>query len=241
MNQLQPMPEAWRRALAVAAHPDDLEYGTAAAVARWTDDGREVAYLLASRGEAGIAGMPPEVCGPVRVREQIAAAAVVGVDTVEFLDHPDGTIEYGVALRRDITAAIRRHRPELVITVNHREVFPGGFLNMADHRNVGAATLDAVRDAANEWVFREQVDAGLPPWAGVRWVAVTGSPQPTHALDVSSSLSRGIASLQAHKAYLAGLGDHPMADPASWLTSAAERAGALFDNRPASAFEVFSF
>src|SRR5690606_23695924 len=95
---LDPLPADWSRALAVVAHPDDLEYGAAAAVADWTDGGREVVYLLASRGEAGIDTLPPEECAPVREREQRASAAVVGVRTVEFLDHRDGVIEYGIGL-----------------------------------------------------------------------------------------------------------------------------------------------
>jgi LmbE family N-acetylglucosaminyl deacetylase len=97
------------RVLAVVAHPDDLEYGAAAAVARWTSTGHEVVYLLATRGEAGIDSIPPEECGPLRVAEQQASAKVVGVDVVEFLEHPDGVIVYGPELRRDIAAAIRRH------------------------------------------------------------------------------------------------------------------------------------
>src|SRR4051812_18916265 len=104
------MPEDWQRALAIVAHPDDLEYGASSAIARWTAQGRSVTYLLASRGEAGIDSIPPEESGPLRAGEQIAAAAEVGVDVVEFLDHPDGVIEYGVPLRRDLAAAIRRHR-----------------------------------------------------------------------------------------------------------------------------------
>jgi len=241
MVDLQSMPEDWQRAVAVGAHPDDLEYGAASAVARWTHEGRRVSYLLASRGEAGIAGLPPRECGPTREREQRAAAATVGVDAVEFLDYPDGVIEYGVSLRRDIVAEIRRRRPELVISVNHRETFLGGFQNTADHRNVGLATLDAVRDAANEWVFREQIDAGLSAWGGVRWVAVAGSPQPTHAVDIGRFLDRGVASLEQHRAYLAGLGGHPMSDATAWLTNIATRAGQRFGGRPAVAFELISF
>src|SRR5687767_2858877 len=103
------------RVLAVVAHPDDLEYGAAALVARWTAAGAEVVYLLASRGEAGIDGLPPEESSRVRTEEQIASARVVGVSTVEFLDHPDGTIEYGLALRRDLALAIRRHRPTTLL------------------------------------------------------------------------------------------------------------------------------
>ena len=150
---LDELPEDWERALAIVAHPDDLEYGGSSAVARWTRQGKHVAYLLASKGEAGIDSMEPDECARVRMAEQRDSAAVVGVTDVEFLDHPDGTIEYGLPLRRDLAAAIRRSRPDLVIAVNHRETYGGTYLNMADHRVVGQATIDAVRDAANRWVF----------------------------------------------------------------------------------------
>ncbi|MGH3237634.1 MAG: PIG-L deacetylase family protein, partial [Streptosporangiaceae bacterium] len=96
---MQPMPEDWGRAVAVVAHPDDLEYGVASAVARWTGQGKHVSYLLATRGEAGIAGMAPDQVGPLRVEEERRSAAVVGVSDVEFLDHTDGLVEYGIALR----------------------------------------------------------------------------------------------------------------------------------------------
>ena len=150
---LRPFPEDWQRALAVVAHPDDLEYGAASAVARWTSDGRTVCYLLASRGEAGIDGLPPDQAGPLREAEERAGAAEVGVDVVEFLDHRDGVIEYGLDLRRDIARAIRRHRPEVLVTMVHDERAPWGGFGMADHRVVGLAAVDAARDAANRWVF----------------------------------------------------------------------------------------
>src|SRR4051812_34197191 len=113
-DTLPALPENWQRCLAVAAHPDDIEYGTASAIARWTAQGKQVTYLLATRGEAGIDGMHPDQAGPLREAEERAGAAEVGVDAVEFLDHRDGTIEGGPALRRDIVRAIRRHRPEVV-------------------------------------------------------------------------------------------------------------------------------
>src|SRR6266851_3890781 len=84
------MPEDWDRAMVVAAHPDDIEYGIASAVARWTGQGKQVTYLLATRGEAGIAGMRPDRVGPLRVEEELRGAALVGVTEVEFLDHRDG-------------------------------------------------------------------------------------------------------------------------------------------------------
>ena len=89
-SKLLPMPEDWTKALAVAAHPDDLEYGAASAIARWTSQGKEVVYLLVTRGEAGISSMSPKIVGPLREEEERRSAAAVGVDVVEFLDHPDG-------------------------------------------------------------------------------------------------------------------------------------------------------
>jgi LmbE family N-acetylglucosaminyl deacetylase len=151
---MKPMPEDWTKAVAVVAHPDDLEYGVAAAVARWTGQGKEVAYLLATKGEAGIAGQRPERVAPLRMEEERRSAAVVGVTEVVFLDHPDGLVEYGVPLRRDLAAAFRKLQPEVVITTSFDLTWgEDGPVNHADHRAVGLAVLDACRDAANEWVF----------------------------------------------------------------------------------------
>ncbi|MCH0565682.1 MULTISPECIES: PIG-L deacetylase family protein [unclassified Streptomyces] len=238
---LRPMPEDWQRALAVVAHPDDLEYGCAAAVAAWTDAGREVAYVLATRGEAGIDTLEPGKCAPLREREQRASAAVVGVSEVEFLDHRDGVIEYGIALRRDVAAAIRRHRPELVITLNHRDTWGGVAWNTPDHVAVGRATLDAAADAGNRWIFPELVEQGLQPWNGVRWVAVAGSASPTHAVDASAGMERAVASLLEHRTYIEALThEDPRAYARAFLTRTTESAADRFGGRPAVTFEVFA-
>ncbi|GAA4889976.1 PIG-L family deacetylase [Streptomyces coeruleoprunus] len=235
------MPEDWQRALAVVAHPDDLEYGCSAAVAAWTDAGRDVAYVLATRGEAGIDTLAPDVCGPLREREQRASAAVVGVGVVEFLDHRDGVIEYGLGLRRDIAAAIRRHRPELVITLNHRDTWGGVAWNTPDHVAVGRATLDAAADAGNRWIFPELVEQGLEPWNGVRWVAVAGSAAPTHAVDATPGLERAVRSLLEHRTYIEALTDQePEEYCRAFLTGNAQAAAERFGGRPAVTFEVFS-
>ena len=87
---LEPLPEDWTRALAVVAHPDDMEFGSAAAVARWTGQGKEVVYCMVTSGEAGIDSMEPDECRRVREAEEIESARIVGVSTVEFLHQPDG-------------------------------------------------------------------------------------------------------------------------------------------------------
>lgn len=237
-QQLPEMPDDFERVLAVVAHPDDLEYGASGAIARWTDAGKSVSYLLVSRGEAGIDGMDPAECGPVREAEQVAAARCVGVDIVEFLDHRDGVIEHSIELRRDIAAAIRRRRPEVVVVINFDDTWFGQHWNSPDHRNTGRATLDAIGDAGNRWIFPEQIDDGLEPWGGVRMVAVSGSSAPTHAVAIGSGLERAIASLEAHAAYLDALsGD--MADARTFLTEMATAAGERFGGRPAVLFRVF--
>lgn len=242
MNQAptyEELPEDWQTALAVVAHPDDIEYGAAAAIARWTGQGKRIVYCMVTSGEAGIDGIAPSESGPLREAEEIASAAVVGVDQVEFLREPDGILEYGVHLRRRIAAVVREHRPDIVITLNHHEGFGGGNLNQADHIAVGKAVIDAVRDAGNRWVFTEQVEDGLAPWNGVRAVWVSNSPQPTHAVDVTETFEAGVASLEEHRAYIDGLGWEGW-DPREFLDGILRQGGQGLGVTHAATFEVFS-
>lgn len=218
---LTELPEDWERGIAVVAHPDDLEYGAASAIARWTDQGKDIRYVLATRGEAGIDSLPPERSAPLRTGEQVASAAAVGVSVVEFLDHADGLVVNGIELRRDLATAIRRHRPEVILASNYRRRWgPGGPWNHVDHRELGEALPDATRDAANRWLFPE---AGQP-WSGVRWLAFNASTAPTHATDVSDHLAAGVASLECHQTYIEAL-DDPDFDPEEFLRGAAVEAG----------------
>jgi LmbE family N-acetylglucosaminyl deacetylase len=210
------MPDDWQRALVIAAHPDDIEYGLAAAVAAWTTAGKEVHYLLATRGEAGMAGVPPEEAGPLREDEERRSAAVVGVTEVEFLDHRDGTLVEGPALRRDLAAAIRRHQPELVVTgyfgaTWSPEGVSPGYVNSADHRGLGQSVLDAVADASNEWIFPDITE---PPWRGVQYIAVQEMGSPAHEVDVADTVETAVASLSEHRRYLELLSDVPVDEQA---------------------------
>jgi LmbE family N-acetylglucosaminyl deacetylase len=229
---MEPVPDDWERALAIVAHPDDMEYGAAGAVAHWTARGKTVTYLLVTRGETGIDALAPAECARIREAEERASAAIVGVDTVEFLEHPDGLIEYGLALRADIAHAIRRHRPEVIVTLNHDETWGGGRLNMADHRHVGLAALDAARDAGNPWLFR--AEDGPDAWSGTRLALVAGSSAATHFVDISGELELAIASLEAHARYL----EHVGTDARELLTSIAEQVGRSVGVRYATSFEL---
>lgn len=204
------------RILCVVAHPDDMEYGTSAAVARWTDEGIPVSYLLLTSGEAGIRGLAPEQTGPMRAEEQRRACAAVGVEDLRILDFPDGMLDPTLALRRAIAAVTRELRPTVVVTMGWAEEVAWG-LNQADHRAAGISVLDALRDADNPWVFRElSEEQHLPAWH-VETLLVFGAEHPTHRVEVTGEpLARSIRSLEAHRGYLNALPDHP--EPRAMLT-----------------------
>lgn len=194
------------RVLCVVAHPDDMEYGGSAAVAKWTAAGVQVHYLLLTAGEVGIRDMSPHACGPLRCDEQEEACRIVGAG-LTILDYPDGLLEYSIALRKSIATVIRSFQPTAVMTTNF-ELRTRWGLNHSDHRACGLATIDAMRDADNPWLYP---DAG-PAWKASQ-LLVTGVVEPTHYVDVSGEpFEAGVASLAAHRQYLEGLGgEYPSA------------------------------
>ena len=208
--------------LCVVAHPDDMEYGGSAAVARWVEHGAHVSYLLLTAGEAGIRDKEPSEVGPLRSQEQRDACAAVGVENLTILDLPDGMLEYGMDLRKRIAREIRKTKPDTVVTLNWGEKATWG-LNQADHRAAGLATLDAIRDADNPWVFRDlMAGEGLEPW-GVTRLIVNGV-VPDYAVELTeANIDAAVDSLRCHKQYLSALGSHP--DPKDMITEMTADAG----------------
>lgn len=215
--------DTFQRVLCVVAHPDDVEYGTSSAVAKWTAQGIEVGYLLLTRGEAGMPN-PPEETARLRRAEQEAACTAGGVKHLTVLEHPDGVLVYGLDLRRDVAREIRQFRPDAVVIGPWDVEFPGLGYNQADHRAAGLVTLDAIRDADNRWVFPEQIDEGLEKW-GTRWILVNAfGPGATHGVDVTGTpLAKGVASLEAHREYLAAIPGHP--EPKDFIPQIAAMSG----------------
>ena len=236
---LKTLPETWSKAIAIVAHPDDMEFGAAAAVARWTGQGKHVSYVMVTSGEAGIDGMEPEESRRVREAEQVESCRVVGVDEVEFLGLPDGVVEYGIPLRRRLAEVIRRHQPEIILTGNFRDTFGPGALNQADHIAVGRAVLDAARDAGNRWIFNDQLVDGLEPWGGVKAVWAFGSPEARHGVDTTETFDAGVASLAAHAAYIEGLGWENW-DPREFLEGFGRQTGQRLGVPLATSAEVYS-
>ncbi|MBB4914089.1 PIG-L deacetylase family protein [Streptosporangium saharense] len=198
------------RVLVVTAHPDDVDFGAAGTVARFTDRGVEVVYCVVTDGDAG--GFDREVdnggMAELRRGEQTAAAKAVGVTDVRFLGYPDGTVVQSLDLRRDIARVIRQVRPDLVITHsperNYRFVAP----SHPDHRAVGGATLDAIYpDARNPYAFPELLrEEGLDAWEA-REVWLNGSPTPDHHVDITETVDRKINALRAHASQVGHMDD----------------------------------
>ncbi|WBB66477.1 PIG-L deacetylase family protein [Micromonospora sp. WMMD812] len=226
------------RALAVFAHPDDVEFGCAGTIAGWVDEGIEVAYLIATRGDAGGFDETERAEMPrLREAEQRAAAAAVGVRQVEFLDgYADGTLAPTLGLRRDITAMIRRFRPDRVLTsspLRRWEQLTGP--SHPDHLAIGEATTCAIYpDARNRFAHPDLLAEGLEPWV-VREVWYAGGPGPDHIVDMTDRFDRKVAAMRAHRSQTGHF------DVETWirdrLTTVADNAG-LPPGRLAEAFTV---
>ena len=197
----EPLPDV-ERVLVVSAHPDDVDFGAAGTVAHWVDQGIDVAYLLVTRGDAGgFDDTPRDQMPLLREAEQRAAAEAVGVTKVEFLDgYGDGTLTPSLELRRDLTRAVRRYRPDRILTTSpvrrwERIAGPGH----PDHLAVGeAVTCVIYPDARNPFAYPELLrDEGLEPWV-VREVWFHGGPNPDHVVDITAAFPRKLAALAAH-------------------------------------------
>jgi LmbE family N-acetylglucosaminyl deacetylase len=197
---LEPFPSDWGTALVLVPHPDDPEYGIGAAVAKWTSAGKRVHYALASRGEAGIEGLAPEECGPLRETEQRRSAAIVGVDDVTFWEFPDSRIRDTPVLRARIVDAIAMVAPEVVVTIFSGPEWAPGQPNQRDHIEFATAVVAAYDSLAD------------PP----RWLFENG-PDGTHGEVVDGFAEVAVQSLAAHERYLSVL------DPATPVAEQARR------------------
>jgi LmbE family N-acetylglucosaminyl deacetylase len=228
------------RILVITAHPDDVDFGAAGTVAAWTDAGIDVTYCVVTDGDAG--GFDPTLprteIGPLRRREQTAAAKEVGVQDLHFLGYPDGRLEVSMDLRRDIAAIIRQVRPDRVLCPSPERNYQRIFASHPDHLAAGEAALCAVYpDARNEFTFTELAQAGLAPWT-VREVWIMASPQAEHAVDVTEQLDRKIRALLCHESQHQDP-DGLRARMEGWMSATAAQHG-LAEGRLAEAFQVIS-
>ncbi len=193
------------KVVVIAAHHDDIEFGSSGTVARWIEEGADVTYVIVTDGGSGSnePGIIREELAALRIEEQLAASAAVGVTDVRFLGYPDGTLEPTMELRRDLTRIIRELKPERVICADPRTVFFGdGYINHPDHRAAAEAALYAVFPSSETRpIFPELLEEGYEPHkVSQLWVTLTT--EPTHFVDITGTIDKKIDSLRAHKSQL---------------------------------------
>jgi LmbE family N-acetylglucosaminyl deacetylase len=227
-------------ALAIVAHPDDIEFGCAGTVARWVREGARVTYALLTNGAAGSSdpAMTRERLAELREAEQRAAAKVVGVERVEFLGYEDGLLEPSLEVRKEVVRLIRRVRPEVVLTTDPTtRYFADRYINHPDHRAAGEVTLDAVIPGSDtRLAYPELLDEGLEP------VKLTGlllmmSTEPNLVVDIGDFLDVKVESLRCH---VSQVGEQP-SDDVAWVNGMAEFSAAKEPFRYGEAFRAFRF
>jgi len=236
------------RALAVFAHPDDIDFGAAGTVARWVEAGTKVTYAVVTDGDAG--GFDPAVAREeiprIRRAEQQEAAAELGVSEVVFLGYPDGRLSPSLDLRRDIARLVRQVRPQRVLTQSPLRNLDRIYASHPDHLATGEATLCAVYpDARNQFAHPELAAEGLAAHVVPEVWLMGGPPEGQWAdsvgygmvaVDVTDVVDRKLAALRRHVSQMVEI-DDLSGMIKGWLGSVAAAAG-LPDGRLAEAFRV---
>jgi LmbE family N-acetylglucosaminyl deacetylase len=187
-------------ALVLFAHPDDAEFMCGGTIAAWTRSGCEVHYVVVTDGSAGSneSGITREQMRPIREREQRAAAAVLGVQTVTFLGEIDGMLEVNLETRRKVCREVRRLRPEVLLAPDPSRLWSGrGYVNHWDHKQAGLLALTAVMpDAPSRPMFPELMDEGIEPYEVPNlWLT---SDQPDVYVDITDTMETKLAALAEH-------------------------------------------
>jgi LmbE family N-acetylglucosaminyl deacetylase len=203
-----PTPLPADRILVITAHPDDVDFSSAGSIAGWTAAGATVGYCICTDGDAGgeDPDVPREKIGAVRREEQRAAGAIVGVSDIEFLGHRDGELMPTLELRRDISRAIRRFRPDRVITSTPLRDLRSMYGSHPDHMAVGEATLCAIYpDARNPMAFPELLrEEGLAAHAVAQTWVMSSNDRADHYVDITATFDRKLAALLAHVSQTGG-------------------------------------
>ncbi|MCI0548084.1 MAG: PIG-L family deacetylase [Candidatus Rokubacteria bacterium] len=218
-------PPAPERVMSIHAHPDDQEFTVGGTLAKWARAGSAIVTVCVTSGGAGsnehtAPDMTRTALAVIREAEQRNACRVLGIPAVEFLRYEDGMLEPSIALRRDLTRLIRRHRPTAVVCGDPTVRFYGStYLNHPDHRVAADAALDAVFPlASTRLIFPELLAEGLVPHE-VRAVWIHGSERPDTFIDIAGTLAVKLAALVEHRSQLGSW------DPTAMITEWAREQG----------------
>ncbi len=217
--------------MVVSPHADDAEFGAAGTVARWTQEGRTVVYVICTNGDKGTTDrlLTAERLVAMREQEQRAAARLLGVKDVVFLGYPDQGLEDTPAFRKDIVRQIRIHRPEIVMTSDpYRR-----YLWHRDHRVAGQVAMDAVYPFARDHLaYPELMTEGLEPHK-VREILFWAAEDINYKVDITPTFPMKLAALRCHASQVREL---PFPDLESWLR---QRCEAMAEGEPFELAEGF--
>ncbi|MFC2034763.1 PIG-L deacetylase family protein [Chloroflexota bacterium] len=194
--------------MVVIPHPDDAEIGAGGTVARWVGEGKDVIYVVCTNGDKGTGdrNMEPKELARIRKQEQMAAAELLGVREVIFLDYPDQTLEDTPEFRKEIVRLIRRYKPDTVVTTDpYRR-----YIWHRDHRITSRVTLDAIFPYARDILaYPDLLKEGLEPHK-VREVLLWGTEEPNYRSDITSTFDVKIAALRCHKSQVGNNSSHDL-------------------------------
>jgi LmbE family N-acetylglucosaminyl deacetylase len=224
--------------MSIHAHPDDQEFTVAGTLAKWARAGSTIVTVCLTRGSAGSnestpADMTREALAAIRESEQREACKLLGIAETIFLDYADGMLEPSIAMRRDVTRLIRRHRPEAVVCGDPTMRFYGNmYLNHPDHRVAADVALDAVFPSAEtRLIFPELLDEELAPHH-VGLVYIHGAERPDTFIDITDVLDVKLAALKAHRSQMGAW------DPTEMITAWAREQGTPHGLAAAEAFRL---
>ena len=192
-------------AMAIVAHPDDIEFSCAGTLARWAREGTRISYVLCTSGDVGIEDplISREQAAEIREREQLEASKIVGAQEVIFMREPDGMLQPTIELRKRLVREIRRFRPEVVICGDPTIVWAGDdYINHPDHRAAATAALDATFPAAGQPRLFEEIAAEGYPAFKPRKVYVTSWGASDLYVNIESTIDLKISALRAHKSQM---------------------------------------
>lgn len=239
---LPALPDA-ARVVVIAAHHDDIEFGLAGSVARWTSEGATVTYVIITDGGAGSnePGVIREELAETRRIEQIEAAKAVGVTDVRFLGYQDGVLQPTLELRKDLTRILRDVKPYRVVCQDPTTVlFRDSYINHPDHRAAGEAALYATFPSSETRpIFPELLDEGYEPHK-ISELLLNLTLKPTHFVDVTDFMDHKLASLKAHASQI-GTGDDAERGALKWTKERMNETGQLVGVPYAEVFRMMKF
>jgi len=245
-SKLQPAPvrEEPFHIVVCAAHHDDIEFGAAGSIAKWIkEEGATVTYVIITDGGSGSnePDLTREQIVEMRIPEQRAAAEAIGVTDIRFLGYPDGILQPTIDVRRDITRIIRETKPYRVVLQDPTTVFVrSGYINHPDHRAAGEASLYAVFPSSETRpIFPELLEEGLEPHK-VSEVYMNLTMNPTHYVDITSTIDAKVETLRAHVSQL-GEGEDFENGAKKWILQGNNDGGKMVGVEYAEYFKVMKF